>query len=83
MEPRAPKFLKIVAPDAQVNSGILAILEDFLESQNGEKGLGETIKLITGEKSCLSQPIRQIETLHVVRAIRRHTEIQFQQLQRV
>lgn len=50
LELKAPKFLKTVAPEAEVNASVLAILDDFLVCQGGERGLGDTIKKVTGER---------------------------------
>ena len=45
---RMPQFLSNAAPDAEVHSGFLDILDSFQQVQGGREPLAETVKELTG-----------------------------------
>ena len=47
-ERRMPNFLANVAPEAEVHSGFLDILDSFQQEQGGREPLAETVKELTG-----------------------------------
>jgi len=46
---RMPHFLSNAAPDAEVHSGFLDILDNFQQDQDGREHLADTVKELTGE----------------------------------
>ena len=46
---RMPQFLSNAAPDAEVHSGFLDILDSFQQDQDGQEPLAETVKELTGK----------------------------------
>lgn len=46
---RMPHFLSNAAPDAEVHSGFLDILDNFQQDQDGREPLADTVKELTGE----------------------------------
>ena len=46
---RMPQFLSNAAPDAEVHSGFLDILDSFQQDQGGREPLADTVKELTGE----------------------------------
>ena len=43
-----PHFLSNAAPDAEVHSGFLDILDNFQQDQDGREHLADTVKELTG-----------------------------------
>ena len=56
---RMPLFLENVAPDAEVHSGFLDILDSFQRREDGSEVLAETVKEISGvlPKSSMSRVV--------------------------
>ncbi|CAK0771966.1 hypothetical protein CVIRNUC_003915 [Coccomyxa viridis] len=50
-ERRMPNFLANVAPEAEVHSGFLDILDSFQQEQGGREPLAETVKELTGDST--------------------------------
>ncbi len=46
---RMPHFLSNAAPDAEVHSGFLDILDSFQQDRDGREPLADTVKELTGK----------------------------------
>ena len=53
---RMPNFLANVAPEAEVHSGFLDILDSFQQEQGGREPLAETVKELTGGPTVCPHP---------------------------
>ena len=51
---RMPHFLSNAAPDAEVHSGFLDILDSFQQDRDGTEPLADTVKELTGKPHLLS-----------------------------
>jgi hypothetical protein len=47
---RMPNFLSSTAPDAEVHSGFLDILDSFQRREDGSEVLADTVRELTGKK---------------------------------